>query len=102
MISEQLSNSELVLKTAKKRVAFKKHITIYILVNLFLWVLFLFLFKWKSIDEVTFLRIILFILFIWAIALAGHYFFAVKWNKKMLEKEIISLMKDNNKHEEII
>ena len=88
---EQLTNNELVLKTAKKRVGFKKHATIYILINLFLWILFFFLFKGK--EDKTFMNSILFLLLAWTVLLVGHYFYAMRWNKKMLEKEVESLVK---------
>ena len=88
-------NNEVVLKTAKKRVAFKKHVTLYILVNLLLWVLFYFFFKGK--EDQTFLQIILFVLASWTIVIIGHYFFAMKWNKKMLEKEVESLLQKQEK-----
>jgi len=86
----EIENNELILKTAKKRVAFKKHITFYILVNLLLWVVFFFLFKGK--EDKTFFYCILFLLLIWTIVIIGHYFFAMKWNKKMLDKEIANLI----------
>ena len=86
----EIENNELILKTAKKRVAFKKHITFYILVNLLLWVVFFFLFKGK--EDKTFFYSILFLLLIWTIVIIGHYFFAMKWNKKMLDKEIANLI----------
>jgi len=92
MDTEHLTNNDLVVKTAKKRVRFKKHVTVYLLVNLFLWVLFYFLFR-KSEDK-TFFDVILFVLLTWTIIVTGHYFYAIKWNKKMLEKEVESLMKD--------
>jgi len=92
MNTEQLTNNDLVLKTARKRVAFKKHITVYILLNLFLWVLYFFLFR-KS-DDKMFFNSILFLLITWTIIIIGHYFYAMKWNRKMLEKEIESLMKE--------
>jgi fatty acid desaturase len=84
--------NDLVLKTAKKRVGFKKHITIYILLNLMLWVVFFFLFKGK--DDKTFFNAILFILIIWTIIMIGHYFYAIKWNKKMIEKEVESIIQE--------
>ena len=87
-----VENNALVLKTAKRRVAFKKHFTFYILVNLLLWVMFYFLFKGK--EDKTFLHAILFILLTWTIIIIGHYFFAIKWNKKMLDKEVETLMKN--------
>ena len=85
----ELAPDDLVLKTAKKRVGFKKHLTFYILINLLLWVVFFFIFKGK--DDKTFFNSILFLLLIWTIVIVGHYFYAMKWNKKMLEKEIESI-----------
>ena len=93
-----ISDNELVIKTAKKRVVFKKHATIYILVNLLLWVLFFFLFKGK--EDPTFFNIILFIFITWTIVIIGHYFYAMKWNKEMLEKEIETIMKESSLQQE--
>jgi heme/copper-type cytochrome/quinol oxidase subunit 4 len=87
------TTNDLVLKTAKKRVGFKKHVTFYILANLLLWVVFFFLFKGK--EDKTFLHAILFVLLIWTIIIVGHYFYAIKWNKKMLEKEVEKLREKN-------
>ena len=95
----EIENNALVLKTAKKRVAFKKHLTLYVLVNLLLWVLFYFLFKGK--EDKTFLQITLFVLLSWTIIIIGHYFFAIKWNKKMLDKEVESLLQKQEKDEMI-
>jgi hypothetical protein len=89
---EHQTNNELVLKTARKRVAFKKHLTVFILINLFLWILFFFLFKGK--EDKTFLNTILFILLTWTIVIVAHYYYAMKWNKKMVEKEVQNLMKE--------
>jgi len=97
MSTEQIKNNELVLKTAKKRVAFKKHLTVYILLNLLLWVLFYFLFR-KS-EDTIFLHSIIFLLLTWTIIIVGHYFYAMKWNGKMLEKEVKTLIKKTEKAE---
>ncbi|MCL2435864.1 MAG: 2TM domain-containing protein [Lentimicrobiaceae bacterium] len=96
---KQFANKDFIVKTAKKRVAFKKHLTVYILVNLLLWVFFFFLFKQRD-PEHTFLYSFLFILLIWSILLTGHYFYAIKWNKKMVEKEVQSLIKETMEHKE--
>jgi uncharacterized membrane protein YGL010W len=93
------SNNELILKIARKRVAFKKHFTVYILLNLLLWVLFFFLFKGK--EDKTFFNAILFLFLAWTIIIIGHYYFAMKWNKKMLDKEVESLMKEKEKEEDL-
>ena len=81
-----MTSKDFILKIAKKRVAYKKHLTIYILVNLLLWVSFFFLFN-KRDPENTFLYSFLFISLIWLILLTGHYFYATKWNKKMVENK---------------
>jgi len=90
-------NNELIVKTAKKRVCFKKHITFYILVNMLLWVVFYFIFKGK--EDKTFLQTILFVSIIWTIIIMGHYFYAIKWNTKMLDKEIDNILKENKQPE---
>jgi len=95
---KNITNKDLVLKTAKKRVQFKKHVTIFILVNLFLWIVYLFLFKGK--EDKTFLQINLFILCIWTILIVGHYFYAIKWNKKMVDKEVQSILKETMEQRE--
>jgi len=83
------ANNELVVKTAKKRIKFKKHLTLYILVNLLLWIVY-----FVPFDRRTLLYTLLFVLLAWTIVIIGHYFYAIKWNKKMLDKEIENLMKD--------
>jgi hypothetical protein len=90
--------NDLVLKTAKKRVSFKKHLTVYILLNLLLWIVFFFIFKEK--EDKTFFNAILFILLTWTIIIIGHYFYAIKWNKKMVEKEVESLIKETTKEQD--
>jgi len=98
------ANKDFIIKIAKKRVAFKKHLTIYILANLLLWISFFFLFKKLDNPENTFLYSFLFISLIWSILLIGHYFYAIKWNKKMVEKEVQSLIKETmeQKEEEMV
>jgi len=86
-----VANNELILKTAKKRVTFKKHLTLYILINLLLWIIY-----FIPLDPKTLLYTLLFVLLIWSLIIVGHYFYAIKWNKKMLEKEVENLMKEVN------
>jgi cation transport ATPase len=88
------ASKDLILKTAKKRVQFKQHMIIFILLNLLLWVVYFFLFRGKHTDDNTFLQVNLFILITWAIILIGHYFYAMKWNKQMVEKEVQALIKE--------
>ena len=91
-----IENNDLVLKTAKKRVKFKKHLTLYILINLMLWVVY-----FIPLDRETFLYVLLSILSIWTLVMIAHYFFAIKWNKKMLDKEVESLLQKQEKDEVI-
>ena len=95
---KNITNKDLVLKTAKKRVQFKKHFTVFVLVNLLLWIIFLFLFKGK--EDKTFLQINLFVLFTWTVIIIGHYFYAIKWNKKMVDKEVQSILKETMEQRE--
>ena len=90
---KQFAKKDLIVKVAKKRVAYKKHLTVYILANLLLWISFFFLFK-KRDPENTFLYSFLFISLIWSVLIIGHYFIAIKWNKKMVEKEVQTLIKE--------
>ena len=94
-----MADKNFIVKIAKKRVAFKKHATVYILVNLLLWVFFFFLFKQRD-PEHTFLYSFLFVSLTWSILLAGHYFYAIKWNNKMVEKEVQSLIKETMEQKE--
>ena len=98
------TNKDLLLQTAKKRVQFKKHLLIYILVNLLLWVVYFFLFRGRPVEENRFLQMALFVLCVWTIIIVGHYFYAMKWNKKMVEKEVQSLIKEamEQKEEEMV
>jgi len=84
-------NRNIILKTAKKRVAFKKHVTLYILINMLLWIVF-----FIPIDKKIFLYTLLFVLLAWTIIIVGHYFYAIKWNKKMLEKEVETILKGDD------
>ena len=86
-----IENNAFVLKTAKKRVRFKKHLTLYILINLMLWVVY-----FIPLDRKTFLYVLLSILSIWTLVMIAHYFFAIKWNKKMLDKEVKSLLRETD------
>jgi len=83
-------NKDAILKSAKKRVGFKKHVTLYVLINLLLWIVY-----FIPIDKTILLYTLLFVLLAWTIVIIGHYYYAIKWNKKMLEKEMDNLMKED-------
>jgi len=93
-MNNNISAKDSILKIAKKRVRFKQHVIIFFLFNLFIWVVYFFIFKGKHSGDATFLKAILFILILWSIVLVGHYFFAMKWTKKMLEREVKELLKE--------
>ncbi len=76
-------------RIAARRTSFKMHLTIFLLTNAFLWVVWLFLFKGK--DDQTFLTAILFVLIVWLLGLIIHYLIAYNWTKNLKEKELSSL-----------
>ena len=88
-------------KRASQRATFKIHAAIFILINLFLWVIWYFLFKGEtdaSANKVT--SAVLFVTIAWFIILTGHYLFVFKWNKSLVDKELMRLKKENKKKEE--
>jgi hypothetical protein len=86
-------------KKAKKRIAFKIHWAIYLLVNLLFWLIWFFIFKGsKYIDLSTSVRNgFLFITLTWGICIIAHYLIVYKWNKTLVEKEIKHLKKERKK-----
>ncbi len=80
------------LDLAKKRIGFKKHLTIYILVNLALWLIWIF---------TSFLVMggyyhiwPIYPLIGWGIGIVFHYLRVYKWNESWVEKEYQSLLKE--------
>jgi len=53
-VTEQAEIDKSIYNRAKKRVSFKIHLTVYLLVNAFFWLLWYFLFKGK--EDPTFFR----------------------------------------------
>lgn len=78
-------------KMASRRTGFKKHLAIFILVNVFLWVVWYFLFRDNT--ENTFLMAILFVFIVWLLGIILHYMIVYKWTKSYKEKELNSLKK---------
>lgn len=76
-------------RIASRRSSFKMHLTIFLLANAFLWVVWYFLFKDK--EDQTFLTAILFVLIVWLLGLIIHYLIAYKWTKNLKERELSSL-----------
>jgi hypothetical protein len=83
-----------IYKKAKKRVQFKIHTLVYILVLLFLWIVWFFIFDKKT--DSPFFEVVLFLSLVWSILIIGHYFFSYRWNNAMLENEIKKILKKNN------
>src|SRR5574344_1940255 len=96
---EQSQNIDIALiKQAQKRVNFKIHCWIYVLVNLFIWLLWYFIFK--NTEEVAtthhdvFFKFAIFTSLAWMLILISHYLIVYKWNKTLVEKELSKLKKD--------
>jgi len=90
-IENQSKGLEHLYIKAKKRVGFKIHLVIYLLILAFLWVVWFFIFKENS--DSLFMKSILFLTLTWSIVLVGHYFYAYKWNSSLVENEIRFLVK---------
>lgn len=87
----QNNGLDLLYRKAKKRVGFKVHFVIYLLILAFLWVVWFFIFKDNN--ETLFMKAILFLTLSWTIVLIGHFFYAFKWNSSLVENEIRILVK---------
>ncbi|MEI8202577.1 MAG: 2TM domain-containing protein [Bacteroidota bacterium] len=83
------------LDLAKKRVGFKKHLTIYILVNLALWLIWLFtsLLVMREYYHIW----PIYPLIGWGIGLVFHYLRVYKWNAGWVEKEYQNLLKEKGR-----
>ena len=83
-------------KMAARRTSFKIHFAIFLISNIFLWVVWYFLFKGK--EDTTFLKAILFVFIVWLLAVVLHYMIVYKWTKSYKEKELSSLKKRHMEH----
>lgn len=80
---------------ARKRISFKIHLTIYILVVTFFWLLWYFLFKGG--EDITFFKFTLAVTLLWFVFIISHYLIVYKLNVSLLEKEVKRLKKRNEK-----
>ncbi len=87
---ESQQPNPVLMKTARERVAFKAHLTIFILGNVMIWLLWILLYY---IFSVTF-PWALFPTLGWGVAIAYHYFKVYKWNEKWIEQEYEKLLKE--------
>ena len=90
-------------KAANKRAHFKRHIAIYFLLMIVLWVLYAFIFREPKTPETAdapmgmFLKCILFVTIIWTVLLFFHYLFVYRLNSTMIDREIKKLQKEIEK-----
>ena len=90
-------------KTANKRAHFKRHIAIYFLLMIVLWVLYFFIFREPKTPETAdapmglFLKCTLFVTILWTVILFFHYLFVYRLNSTMIDREIKKLQKEIEK-----
>lgn len=88
-------------KRAKKKVHFRIHLFIYLIVIAFFWLLWFFLFKPSRTGESSvFLKLCWAITLFWALIVFAHYMFAIRWNRSAIEKEVERLKKREKKLKE--
>ena len=97
-----MEDEKLLFKKASRRAGFKIHLAIFILVNLFLALFWFFVLKGRPEDGTAqaLSQGVLFIFLAWLIIITAHYLFVYKWNKNLIEKELIKLKKENKEREE--
>ena len=90
-------------KAANKRAHFKRHIAIYFLLMIVLWVLYFFIFREPKTPETAdapmglFLKCTLFVTILWTVLLFFHYLFVYRLNSTMVDREIKKLQKEIEK-----
>ena len=95
-------------KTANKRAHFKRHIAIYFLVMIVLWVLYFFIFREPKTPETSgepmglFLKCTLFVTILWTVLLVFHYLFVYRLNATMIDREIKKLQKEIEKKKAVL
>ncbi len=95
ILLEEPEEEKKIYKRAKKRASFRIHLSIYLLVTIFFWLIWYFLFSKK--EDNTFLLLTLAITLCWLLFIIAHYLFAYTWNKSFVEKEIKRLEKKKKK-----
>ena len=95
-------------KTANKRAHFKRHIAIYFLIMIVLWVLYFFIFREPKTPETAdapmgiFLKCTLFVTILWTVILFFHYLFVYRLNSTMIDREIKKLQKEIEKKKAVL
>ncbi len=79
------------LNVADKRVHFKVHLTIFIVINAIIWALWFTLFSAIVTSEsisAAILKVFVCVTLVWLLLVILHYCIAYKWNKTFVEKEL--------------
>ena len=87
-------------KVAPMRIAFRVHLTIFVLVNLILWVLKYTLLSAIVTDETidaAILKAFICVTIVWLIIVILHFLIAYVWNKTLVEKELAKMRKQRAK-----
>lgn len=93
---EESKEEKALRKKAKRRVNMRVHFTIFVLVNLILWLLYFFLFKESSLGS-GMLKFCLGLTLIWAVIVYAHYLVVFKWGNRSVDKEVKKLRKQEAK-----
>lgn len=96
-MNENIEKTEKIVKTARNRVAFRKHLTVYILTNLFLWITWYFVFNAEEYSDIF--NPIVYVTLAWSLFVIGHYFIAFRWNKNLVEKEVEAMIEEAKSQE---
>lgn len=89
-------------KVAPTRVAFRIHLTIFIIVNLIMWALWFTLFSAIVTDEgisSAILKVFVSVTVVWFLVVVLHALIAFVWNKTLIEKELNRMRKQHAKQQ---
>jgi uncharacterized membrane protein len=89
-----------IIKKARRRIGFKIHIIIYILMSILIWLFWTFIFKGSPDMSQPAFNAMLFITLAWGICIITHYLIVYKWDKTYLEKEVKYLKKQQEKKQQ--
>jgi len=87
-------------KVAPMRIAFRVHLTIFVLVNLIMWALWFTLFSAIVTDvniSSAILKVFVCVTVVWFLVVIFHYLISFVWNKTLVEKELSRMRKQRAK-----
>ncbi len=101
-IAETISSEEeaQMINVSKKRVIFKIHLTVFVVLNLIIWALWFTLFNAVVTDAYissAILKAFLCVTLVWLLIVFLHYLIAYKWNKTFMEKELAKIRRQRAK-----